>query len=602
MRNGVFVISLPKLMKLISPIDYLWLSDRTTNALVRHWILTIWDLLGIVDFLYNKKQTKDKPHWWNHSTKKKTILKDDISILWIGPKWLSEIADAIEKHSLGSIKLTESTHLPVVEQFLSYENPDNLDYYIYIKKTWKHKYDTRHIWKKVINDYLLSCYRWENIIGFNSIFSVILSSLSDLEKNIMTYRMSLLWSPGICTLAEVAKTNGLTGERVRQIEKSIDIKLSSILLDISNTSWGQTLLVGIKNQLKLLANVHLVDISFMCTDLININMCLYLLKYFLNNSYVLCPLYPDGQSFWWTTLFVSNDFLSESALKKIFYTIDKYFKKKRPEDKKILREVFISQICDTTNASVIDDPNYHKIFTAYLSFVYWISETTQGFLFPRNKKDRAYLVWKKLQTLDQPIHYSEMTKRMHDEHPELDWSDTKTLSALMNVWKNVWDGLYVHQEHVMKWWSVENLAYNYIISKWSPIYIDELEDYILLHRIIDRKTVQSALFGYKKSKFVKLPERMVGILWIHGSNQHSVDWRYGEKDGRRSKIEDKVMSILSQNMSQELTIKEIVAYIGSGLEDNSTIYAVDSALKRLIVQSKVSYFRRGIVNYYYILT
>jgi len=47
---------------------------------------------------------------------------------------LAEITNAVEKHKLAKITI-DSPNLPIVEEFLSYRNLDNLDYYIPIKKT-----------------------------------------------------------------------------------------------------------------------------------------------------------------------------------------------------------------------------------------------------------------------------------------------------------------------------------------------------------------------------------------------------------------------------------------------------------------------------------
>jgi|GEM_PF-2338538 len=92
------------------------------------------------------------------------------------------------------------------------------------------------------------------------------------------------------TLSQIAKDNGLTGERVRQLEKSITNKLSSLFLDIVHTSRGQTLIDSLANQFRILDHVCLVNISPMCTDLININMSLYLMKHLFSTKYAVYPL------------------------------------------------------------------------------------------------------------------------------------------------------------------------------------------------------------------------------------------------------------------------------------------------------------------------
>jgi len=563
------------------PIDALPMSERTRNALIKHWIRTVLDLVSIIDFSHGAK----------------SILKANISISWIGWKWLAEITNAVEKHKLAKITI-DSPNLPIVEEFLSYRNLDNLDYYIPIKKTWAGKPNLRDLWKKDINNYLLSCYNLENIISIQSLFSLILDTLSDIEKNIMTHRMSLLWSSSVMTLSQIAKDNGLTGERVRQLEKSITNKLSSLFLDIVHTSRGQTLIDSLANQFRILDHVCLVNISPMCTDLININMSLYLMKHLFSTKYAVYPLSSSIRWFTWITLFVSKDFLDQKSLEKIFNSIDRYFQKKRPEDKVITRDVFISQICWTTSSGLIDNPSYHKIFATYLSFICEISETPQWFLFPRNKKDRIYLVWKALGTIDEPIHYSDMAKLMKEKYPELDWSDTKVLSALTVAGKNVWEGLYVHQNHSMKWGLTLDLAHSYILSQWHPVHINELTDYIIKHRVIDKWSVHLWLFWSNKSKLLKLSGKMVGIQWVH-DDISVLSWKTDRHKQNHAQIDPIVLSILTQNSAQEFTLNQLIEESRNRLGDDLPAYRVASSLKRLIGESKVSYFKKGIENYYY---
>lgn len=553
------------------PLEAINLSDRTLNALVKK----------------NNIQTTNDLWSIRHYFEEPSISKIKFKGIW--NKGIKEIINAINiiKDDFNENK----ENIPEIENKANDDIEDfsNEKFYIPMKinrTNWS--YNQRQERKKNLNEYLSSIYKWTSVFSLEFFINKFLETLSNTEISILKNRLLFLENNYIISLSEIAKNHWITHERVRQIEDELLKKIREVFTWFGETEIGKVFKKKLLDDNRI-KDYWILDFSNNKKDFINwtflsfINTAIVWLEYeyfFLNKEH----------KFWEIALIYKKILLEKNILNKFFSNIDKIYKEKRPEEKSYIKDVFISKITKPYLKLYLSNPAYEYCILKYLWNIYNIFQINWTFIFPQNKKDLKFLVKKELEALEEPIHFKKMFETVVEKYPEYKRNFWKVHNALMTYWKNVWNGLYVKSDHNMKWWTIWDIAEEYLKNKWWVIKYSELLEYILENKIVKKWSIESVLFEQdKQRRFVRIDWKQV---WLKEWNPSNI-----VKSRKTYKIDEEIYEFLKDNKITEFTANEIIEKLWKSLSYQRAIFA----LNKLIEKWKISFITRGITNYYYVL-
>jgi len=560
------------------PLDVIGFSERTRNALIKNDIQTTNDLRSI------KNKIDD-------------IFFVKVKLKWVWRKWIKEIVNWIKvieedfniNYSDVILENKQKEEEIIEEKKHITKDYSNPHFYIPIKRNnsnWS--YNQRQERKKTINDYLFSIYEWNQQFDLTKFIRIFIETLSEIEINILKNRLLFIENNYVLPLSEIAKTWNITHERVRQIEDSLLKKIKNIFTDFSYTEiW-----LNFKEHMletKNIKDYNILDFSNNKNEYINWNFLSEIYKNIFSKEYN-CIYLNKKKNIWDVILIYKKDSIDAKVINKFLTRIDKIYKEKRPEDKKVIKDIFIWKIAKESLKIYLSNPWYEYCILKYLWHIYNIFQTNGIFILPQNKKDLKFLVKKELESLNEPIHFKKMHEIVVEKYPEYKRNYWKVHNALMQCGKNVWNWLYVKSEHNMKWWTIWDLAEEYLKNQWWPIEYSELLKHILENKIAKKWSIESVLFDQdKQERFVRIDGKKI---WLKKRKPNNV-----VSSRKTYKIDEEVYDFLKENNIKEFTANEIKEKIGKNLSYQRTIFA----LNKLVEKWKISFITRWITNYYYVL-
>lgn len=364
------------------------------------------------------------------------------------------------------------------------------------KKWWQ--------WYIALNDYFQSIYFNEKRFNIEDFVNLIYSNLNDTEKDILKYRLWWMWQNNKLTLEEISTNTGITGERIRQIEKDILEKFKWIFSKFSETKIWETFTENKLTDYQI-TNFWLINCKNEVFWNWTSNFLMFIISAMLSSKYTIIE-FEDN---WTLLLFIEQLF---PYCKKIFASIDKIYLEKRIEDEEYSYNEMIDK-CLKHNHNSIDD-SYEPIIINYINLKYWITFENWKFIFPRNKKDLVNLVKKELDIYGNPIHFKDMLKIVSEKYPWLKRNEGKVHAALAKVWKNVWKWLYVPIGYEMQWWDIMEIAENYLREQMAPVTWDELIEYVQKNKFVKEWSIKSMILSQdKQNKFCIFDKKVALTEW-----------------------------------------------------------------------------------------
>ena len=450
-------------------IDILPLSERTRNALISSNILTTQELYTLSDT--EIKSLKGIGELWFSEIKKaKEIINSDKKAYWISNtknNWENKWPDFTDKSLFIPVKKNKSDGL----------------------------YASTKQRIVVLDEYLYKVYQWKTTFSTYDFFWIFFNTLDDDEKIIVKNRLMLLKDEQKYTLAEISKNTWLTWERIRQKEKNIIEKLNEAIWWLSETIIGEKIIWDI---LFTKWDTFIIDYSEFQNNSLNWKFLCYFNSKIISKDYESYCL--DSESdFWEKSLILNKKVFKTEYIESILKNILKIYEKKRPENEIIPLE----KIIPNKIISEINIEEYEYPISLYLYHKYNIIKVWSGFVFRKNKKELKYFVKKELYQLEKPIHFTELYKILVEKYPEYKWNLWKVQHWLFKYWTNVWNWLYIKKTSSMKWWTIKDLAEEYLEDLWEPISFHELVEYIHKHKIVKKESIDAILFSQYNEIFMK---------------------------------------------------------------------------------------------------
>lgn len=509
-------------------IDYLNLSERTTNALFNHWILFFKDFV---------KYSPD--------------IRSYSKLKWLWKKAISELNDAFMRFEWYNDYSIENCRFYIVWKFgkqrakeyaknsaIIKETPyfeiDNKKYYIYGPSfiafedmrtknflinnnlsfydilTRKDLCALGGAWRTLLknidrfNKYILRFYGvgdiyslkipYEEKLDFLLMFSWFYSWISDFEKKIIWLRLN--WFNGWwrkITLGEIWQNSNLSRERIRQLQ-SRNMKFYEIYLSLIADQVEKSLI----EKIPLISDYyHLYywEIDYSSTFSIS----------FLQISFY--KIFIKEYWFYWSTdfffFFKLYEGISLQEIQSLLKKIDKFYYTKKIKDQILTYDIILKDIKSDHNL-------IKPIIKYYLLNKFWIDEENWNFVFSFNTRDYDFLVMWELEKLDDPIHFLDLYKILCNEYHQFKFKEQTVHSVLVanDEAINVWKGVYIHvkKRPFLKWLkTTEDVIVKYLNEKENKrAVISEIIYFVKQYKDVDSWSIRAVLDLNKYWNFVKI--------------------------------------------------------------------------------------------------
>lgn len=513
-----------------------WLSERTYNALIKHWISHIGDFYKYKDDI----RVLGEMRWvWNNAINElNQALSEFEWYRYFSLNWFFErYSDWVEE--------TEAKNNPPEETIIPpYFKYNNSKYYInspaFIvfedkKVRWafirnwitfndliniKDLSKIRWIWIKTIpdikivkdkiSDYITLESKYAENVKFSEIDEIdlfmLLSNYYDniwgVERIIINQRLKWFTDSDDTelTLREIGEKYDLTNERIRQVEGMLTSEFeyfiwfhSELLYNyFNNNLLNNRDVVGYKHEELGLLNHLSYEV-----------LCIIFNTVFWKYWSYICHYNDENQSFFFIK---DNWILNKIQIKDLLKIIDKKCSWDRATPKHIkVKDLINNTIWNFENSHPEISEFANQICEKYIETCYWISIEDWAFDLVSTRRNYWSIIMYELWLLNEPIHYKELCQVLCNKYPQFKRKEQTILSRFIENDEvvNVWKWLYIKKSKSMKWWTIKELAEDFLEKKWKPVTYKELISYIQKNKIVKTESIDSMLFTFNKDTFVK---------------------------------------------------------------------------------------------------